>query len=61
MTKETVKKTKAKKPVTLQELKDFIAETQKTFTQKLQAKADAAGVTLDVRVLVDIRTEVSSD
>lgn len=42
------------KPVTVQELKDYIVERQKAFTQQLKKKADAAGVRLDVKVLVNI-------
>lgn len=55
MKKEVEKKSKVEKPVSLQDLKDYISERQKAFTQQLQAKADAAGVKLDVRVLVDIQ------
>jgi len=55
MKKQLEKKANAAKPVTMQDLKDYIAERQKAFTQQLHAKADAAGVRLDVRVLVDIQ------
>lgn len=56
MKKVTEKKTKEVKPVTIQELKDYINEKQKAFSKQLHTKADAAGVKIDVRILVDIQT-----